>query len=151
MKDKRQQYDKRHDKVILQHDNTRHYVAKIVQETLQVLNWVILSHLPYSPDIAPSDYHLFWSMHSVLKGSASVAAWKSQNGSINGLLPRNQIFFSWNPFVAWKMGKRCNFQWKVFWMKYISFYYLSFYFTFYKRNRRELSCTPSNFNIIKIT
>jgi len=57
VKDKRPQYDGRHDKVILQHDKARLHVAKTVQETLQVLNWEILSHPPYLPDITPSDYH----------------------------------------------------------------------------------------------
>jgi len=38
VKDKRPQYDERHDKVILQHNNARPHVAKTVQETLQVLN-----------------------------------------------------------------------------------------------------------------
>jgi len=59
VKDKRPQYGGRHDKVILQHDNAMPHVAKTVQETLQVLNWEILSHPSYSPDISPSDYHLF--------------------------------------------------------------------------------------------
>jgi len=68
VKDKRKQYDDRHDKIILQHDNARPNVAKTVQETLQVLNWEILHHPPYSPDIAPSDYHLLLSMHSALLG-----------------------------------------------------------------------------------
>ena len=38
VKDKRPQYDRRHDNVILQHDNAVAHVAKTVQETLQVLN-----------------------------------------------------------------------------------------------------------------
>ena len=52
--------------VILQHDNAKPNVTKIIQETLQVLTWEILPHPPYLPDIAPSNYHLFWSMHSAL-------------------------------------------------------------------------------------
>ncbi|EGI58224.1 Mariner Mos1 transposase [Acromyrmex echinatior] len=68
LKQKRSNYVKRHDKVILQHDNTRPHVAKPVKETLEALNWDVLSHLPYSSDIAPSDYHLFRSMtHSLSK------------------------------------------------------------------------------------
>ena len=59
LKLKRPQYAKRHDKVIFQHDNARPNVAKVVKETLEALNWDVLPHLPYSPDIAPSDYHLF--------------------------------------------------------------------------------------------
>ncbi|UYV65864.1 hypothetical protein LAZ67_3005758 [Cordylochernes scorpioides] len=55
-------YIKRHDKVIYQHDNARPHVAKIVNETLEALQWDVLPHPPYSPDIAPSDYHMFRSM-----------------------------------------------------------------------------------------
>ncbi|KAG5324078.1 MOS1T transposase, partial [Pseudoatta argentina] len=56
LKQKRPDYAKRHDKVIFQHDNAWSLVAKPVKETL---NWDILLHPPYSPDIAPYDYHLF--------------------------------------------------------------------------------------------
>jgi len=46
-------------KVILQRDNARPHVAEIVKIYLEMLKWEILPHLPYSPDIVPSDYHLF--------------------------------------------------------------------------------------------
>jgi transposase len=62
LKLERPQYAKRHDKVIFQHDNARPHAAKVVKETLEVLQWDVLPHPPYSPDIAPSDFHLFWSM-----------------------------------------------------------------------------------------
>ncbi|UYV76611.1 hypothetical protein LAZ67_14001442 [Cordylochernes scorpioides] len=57
LKIKRPLYAKRHDKVIYQHDNARPHVAKVVKETLEAL-----PHPLYSPDIAPSDYHMFCSM-----------------------------------------------------------------------------------------
>jgi len=62
LKNKRPEYAKRHDKVIFQHDNARPHVGKIVKATLEALGWDVLPHPPYSPDIAPSDYHLFRSM-----------------------------------------------------------------------------------------
>ena len=63
--ERRPQYNERHDKVILQHDNARH-VAKVVKTYLEMLKWEVLPHLPYSSDVAPSDYHLFRSMaHSL--------------------------------------------------------------------------------------
>ena len=62
LRDKRPQYLERHDKVILQHDNARPHVAKPVKTYLETLKWEVLPHPPYSPDIAPSDYHLFRSM-----------------------------------------------------------------------------------------
>ncbi|GFX50826.1 mariner Mos1 transposase [Trichonephila clavipes] len=62
LKDKRPQYNERHDKVILQHDNARPHVAKVVKTYLETLKWEVLPHPLYSPDLAPSDYHLFRSM-----------------------------------------------------------------------------------------
>ncbi|GBO04457.1 Mariner Mos1 transposase [Araneus ventricosus] len=51
-----------------QNDITRPHVAKPVKETLDVLNSDVLSHLPFTPDIAPSDYHLFQSItHGLYK------------------------------------------------------------------------------------
>ncbi|UYV65661.1 SETMAR [Cordylochernes scorpioides] len=62
LKIKRPLYAKRHDKVIYHHDNARPHVAKVVKETLETLQWDVLPHPLYSPDIAPSDYHMFRSM-----------------------------------------------------------------------------------------
>ncbi|KAG5319404.1 MOS1T transposase, partial [Pseudoatta argentina] len=51
-----------HDKVILLHDNARPHVAKPIKTYLETLKCEVLPHPPYSPDIAPSDFHLFRSM-----------------------------------------------------------------------------------------
>ncbi|KAG5322452.1 MOS1T transposase, partial [Pseudoatta argentina] len=59
LKEKRPLYEQRHDKVILLHDNARPHVAKPVKTYLETLKWEVLPHPPYSPDIAPSDFHLF--------------------------------------------------------------------------------------------
>jgi len=55
-------YEQRYDKVILQHDNAWPHVAQSVKTYLETLKWEVLPHTLYSPDIAPSDYHLFRSM-----------------------------------------------------------------------------------------
>jgi len=64
LKEKRAHYYSRHDKIILLYgmDNTRLHVAVPVKTYLETLKWKVLPHPPYSPDIAPSDYHLFRSM-----------------------------------------------------------------------------------------
>ncbi|KAG5327659.1 MOS1T transposase, partial [Pseudoatta argentina] len=61
-KEKRPLYAQRHDKVILLHDNARPHVAKPVKTYLETLKWEVLPHPLYSPDIAPSEYHLFRSL-----------------------------------------------------------------------------------------
>jgi len=51
---------------ILQHDNARPHAARITQDKIRELDLEVLQHPPYSPDIAPSDYHLFKSLeHSI--------------------------------------------------------------------------------------
>ena len=62
LKEKQPQYEQRHDKVILQHDNARPHVAQAVKKYLETLKWEVLPHPSYSPDLAPSDDHLFRSM-----------------------------------------------------------------------------------------
>lgn len=58
----------RHGQVILLHDNARPHTANIVKEALNDLEWEVLSHPPYSPDLAPTDYHLFRSMSNQMRG-----------------------------------------------------------------------------------
>ncbi|GJQ70027.1 hypothetical protein Trydic_g22514 [Trypoxylus dichotomus] len=62
------QWRDRHDKVILQHDNTRPYVGQPVRTYLEGVKWQVLPHPSYSPDITPSHYHLFPSMQSAFTG-----------------------------------------------------------------------------------
>ena len=53
-------------KVIFLHDNAPSRTAKPVWDTLEALSWEVLPHAAYSPDLAPSDYHLFASMGHAL-------------------------------------------------------------------------------------
>ena len=64
--EKRPEYDKRQHKVILLHDNAPSHAAKRTKEAIETFGWEILSHAAYSPDLAPSNYHLFASMGHAL-------------------------------------------------------------------------------------
>jgi hypothetical protein len=44
---------------VLPHDNALPHTAGRTLALLEHFNWELSDHLPYRPDIAPSDYHLF--------------------------------------------------------------------------------------------
>ena len=46
-------------RVLFLHDNASAYWALATQKKLAYLGFQRLDHLPYSPDLAPSEYHLF--------------------------------------------------------------------------------------------
>lgn len=54
------------DRVYFLHDNARPHVAKSTREKLLKLGWITIPHPPYSPDLAPTDYHLFRSLSNYL-------------------------------------------------------------------------------------
>lgn len=54
---------------LLQQDNARPHVSEMTRNYIRhELGWELLPHPPYSPDIAPSDYHLFLSLKNFLRG-----------------------------------------------------------------------------------
>jgi transposase len=48
--------------VVFLHGNARPHTARRTLTELQKFNWEVFDHPPYSPDLAPSDYHLFTNM-----------------------------------------------------------------------------------------
>jgi histone-lysine N-methyltransferase SETMAR len=54
--------------VVFHHDNARPHTSLMTHQRLRGFGWEILNHPPYSPDLAPSDYHLFRSLQNNLDG-----------------------------------------------------------------------------------
>ena len=56
-------------KVLLQHDNARpHTSLKPREEVISSFGWTTISRPPYSPDLVPSDFHLFGPFKESLRG-----------------------------------------------------------------------------------
>jgi histone-lysine N-methyltransferase SETMAR len=54
--------------VVFHHDNAKPHTALVTKQKLKSFGWEVMQHPPYSPDIAPSDYHLFRSLQNNLDG-----------------------------------------------------------------------------------
>jgi histone-lysine N-methyltransferase SETMAR len=73
--------------VILHHDNARPHTARATTAAIAAKGWTILPHPAYSPDLAPSDFHLFGPLKDYLRGQkfdddeavkSAVKAWTRQ-------------------------------------------------------------------------
>jgi len=69
------------------HDNARLHTARATTDALETLKFEVLSHPPYSSDLAPNDFHLFPHLKRDLKGThftlddevkQAVASWIKQ-------------------------------------------------------------------------
>ena len=54
--------------VIFHQDNARPHTSLATRQKLMDIGWDLMLHPPYSPDLAPSDYHLFRSLDNSLRG-----------------------------------------------------------------------------------
>ena len=83
LQEKRPGYRRRQHKVIFLHNSAPSHTAKRVKEMIETFSWEILAHAAYSPDLAPSDYHLFASLGHAL---AEQRFTSYENGWITGLI-----------------------------------------------------------------
>ncbi|GFU29750.1 mariner Mos1 transposase [Trichonephila clavipes] len=59
-------YTKRQHKVIFLYDNAPNHRDKPTKDIVTALGWEPLAYVAYSPDLAPSNYHLFASLGHAL-------------------------------------------------------------------------------------
>ena len=55
------------DRIYFLHNNARPHVTKSTRQKLLGLRWITIPHPPYSPDLVPTDYHLYRSLSNYLK------------------------------------------------------------------------------------
>jgi histone-lysine N-methyltransferase SETMAR len=53
---------------VLHYDNARPHTSLLTLEAITELQWTVLPHPPYSPDLAPSNYHLFSPLKDAVRG-----------------------------------------------------------------------------------
>lgn len=81
-------------RIVLQHDNATPHTAKVTKTWLKDAGWDVLEHPPYSPDLAPSDYHLFRSMEHWLRGKKFESRIALENSLIDFFNSKNRDFYA---------------------------------------------------------
>ena len=79
--------------VLLLQDNAKPHTAKIIQKKIKALGWEALPHPPYSPDLAPSDYHLFRSLEHFLRGREFTEVDEVKKALEDFFASKNQAFY----------------------------------------------------------
>jgi histone-lysine N-methyltransferase SETMAR len=79
--------------VILHRDNARPHTENMTKAAIQELDWENLPHPPYSPDLVPSDYHIFSSLSNNLRGVSFNNDAELQIGSTTSSLAKPAEFF----------------------------------------------------------
>ena len=54
--------------IIFHQDNARPHISAMTKNKLKEFGWEVLEHPPYSPDLAPTDYHLFRALTNNFRG-----------------------------------------------------------------------------------
>lgn len=79
---------------ILLHDNARPHISIIVRHKLHDLGYETLDHPPYSPDLSPTDYHLFKHLDNFLRDKNFKDYDDVKNNFEQFIVSRNRDFYS---------------------------------------------------------
>jgi [histone H3]-lysine36 N-dimethyltransferase SETMAR len=87
--------------VLLHHDNARPHTAHATTAAIEAKGWTILPHPPYSPDLAPSDFHTFGPLKDYLGGQKFTDDSAVQN-AVRARVRQCEPEFFENGFLSWK-------------------------------------------------
>ncbi|XP_055353290.1 histone-lysine N-methyltransferase SETMAR-like [Paramacrobiotus metropolitanus] len=75
---------------LLHHDNARPHTASLTKIFLKSRKVKLFPHPPYSPDLSPCDFYLFWKMKDLLRGKHYKSATEAE-AAVRGALRRLSI------------------------------------------------------------
>ena len=78
---------------IFNQDNARPHTSLVTRKKLLKLGWEVMPHPPCSPDLAPSNYHLFRSLQSHLNEKTFDSNEAVQNELIQFFASKKQTFY----------------------------------------------------------
>ena len=68
--------------IVFHHDNVRPQICLVIRQKLRELGREVLMHPPYSPELAPSDYHFFRSPKNSLNSVKLASKEARENHSV---------------------------------------------------------------------
>ena len=79
--------------IVFHQDNAKPHTSILTRQKLRELGWEVLMHPSYSPDLAPSNYHLFLSMAIYLAGEQLASREACQNRLSQFFVNRDKGFY----------------------------------------------------------
>ncbi|CAK9811656.1 Histone-lysine N-methyltransferase SETMAR [Anthophora quadrimaculata] len=79
--------------VVFHQDNARPHTSIVTRQKLRELGWEVLMHPPYSPDLAPSDYHLFRALQNFLSDKKLASREDCENRLLQFFANKDQDFY----------------------------------------------------------
>ncbi|PNF18003.1 hypothetical protein B7P43_G13308 [Cryptotermes secundus] len=101
--------------IIILHDNARPHAARLTLEAIAKMGWEVLPHPSHSPDLVPSNYHLFRFVKDQLRGRFETReAIQKQCVGVFGRLERNftKAEFSNSQNAGRNVYKEVGIMWK---------------------------------------
>lgn len=80
--------------VVFHQDNARPHTSLTTRQKLREFGWEVLLHPPYSPDLAPSDYHLFKHLQNFLDGTRLASKEACENELVKFFTNKDEDFFN---------------------------------------------------------
>ena len=97
--------------VVFHPDTARPHTSLATQQKLREFCWEVLMHPPYSPDLAPSDFHLFRSLQNSLGSVRLTSREDCQNHLSRYFDHKSQNFYSNGMIPTYKMAKSYRTKW----------------------------------------
>ena len=96
---------------ILPHDDAQLHVAQQMLQKLNALGCEVLPHLPYSPDLLPTDYHFFQHLDNFLQGKCFHKPQEAENTFYEFVDSKSMDFYATgiNKLIShWQEWVYCN-------------------------------------------
>ena len=96
---------------ILPHDDAQLHVAQQMLQKLNALGCEVLPHLPYSPDLLPTDYHFFQHLDNFLQGKCFHKPQEAENTFYEFVDSKSMDFYATgiNKLIShWQKWVDCN-------------------------------------------